>query len=175
MALATFDFPAFVAAFDGERTSHDLGWYDLADALWAQSDLLNAQRPQDHPMCGGAIGRLPARGETSCQYALFLLRWLDRPPEDFLAGEVVDVGKVRLPKAGPDQRLRFDLPALHGAINGERRAREMTWAQLADVVGCTPVRLTNLRTAKQADLALVMRVLQWLARPSSDFIHAADW
>lgn len=175
MALATFDFPAFAAAFDGERVTRDLGWYDLADVVWAQSAALNAQRPQDHPMCGGAMGRLPARGETSCQYALFLLRWLDRPPEDFLAGDVVDVGDVRLPKAGADRRLRWDLPAIHTALNDERRAREMTWSELADVIGCTPARLTNLRTAKQADLALVMRVVQWLARPSTDFIHAADW
>lgn len=175
MALPAFDFAAFTTALDTQRVQGNLGWYDLADQVWDQSVSLNAQRPQDHPMCGGAIGRLSARGETSCQYALFLLRWMGRAPEEFLTGDVVDVGKVHLPKAGPDKRLRWDLPVLHAAVNDERRAREMTWAQLADVIGCTPSRLTNLRGAKQADLALVMRVTQWLARPSTDFISAVSW
>ena len=175
MPLPTFDFPAFTAALDSARVERDLGWYDLADQVWDQSSMLNAGRPQDHPMCGGAIGRLASRGETSCQYALFLLRWLDRPPEDFLSGEVVDVGEVHLPHTDDSHRLRWNLPALHAAQNTERRAREMTWQQLSDEIGCTAARLTNLRTAKQADLALTMRVTQWLARPSSDFIEPTTW
>ncbi|WP_181445492.1 hypothetical protein [Flexivirga caeni] len=175
MALPVFDFAAFTTALNARRQQDDLGWYDLADQVWDQSAALNARRPQDHPMCGGAIGRLATRGETSCQYALFLLRWLDRAPEDFLTGEVCDVGTVRLPRAGTDSRLRWDLPGVHAAMNDQRQAREMTWADLADVIGCTPSRLTNLRSAKQADLALVMRVTQWLQRPSTDFIRAVDW
>ena len=51
----------------------------------------------------------------------------------------------------------------------------MTWTQLAGELRCTPARLTNLKTAKLADLALVMAITQWLARPASDFIHPADW
>jgi hypothetical protein len=42
-----------------------MGWYDLADELWDQSAQLNAER-EDHPLCGGAVSRLGARGETSC-------------------------------------------------------------------------------------------------------------
>ena len=38
-----------------------------------------------------------------------------------------------------------------------------------------PARLTNLRTARLADMALVMRTTQWLARPAADFIHPAEW
>jgi hypothetical protein len=175
MPLPTFDFPAFTTALNSARVERDLGWYDLADQVWDQAATLNAQRPQDHPMCGGAIGRLATRGEASCQYALFLLRWLDRPPEDFLIGEVVDVGEVHLLHTDRSHRLRWNLPELHVALNGERRARDMTWRDVADELGCTPSRLTNLRTAKQADLALTMRVTQWLARPSSAFIEATTW
>ena len=40
---------------------------------------------------------------------------------------------------------------------------------------CTPSRLTNLRTARQADMGLVMRVTQWLEVPAAKFIHAAQW
>jgi hypothetical protein len=40
---------------------------------------------------------------------------------------------------------------------------------------CTHSRLTNLRAARQADLALVMRLTQWLHRPAAAFIHPTRW
>jgi|SRR6478609_10224482 len=173
-ALPHFDFAAFTAALDGRRQELGLGWYDLADELWEQSADLNAQR-MDHPLCGGAVSRLPTRNATSCQYALFMLRWLGRAPEDFLAGPVIDVGDTRLPDAGPDRRLRWDLPELYTALNDRRNALGFTWADLAHEMGCTPSRLTNLRTARLADMDLAMRVTQWLGRPAADFIHPTRW
>ena len=171
-ALATFDFAAFFAAVDAARRDRGMGWYDLAGELWDQSAQLNAER-DDHPLCGGAVSRLGARGETSCQYALYLLRWLGRAPEEFLTGPARDVGNVRLPDPGPDSRLRWDLAQLHAALNDERQRRGLTWAGLAEQIGCTSSRLTNLRTARMADMALTMRVTQWLARPAAAFIHPA--
>jgi len=169
-----FDFAAFFAAVDAKRRDGGLGWYDVADELWEQSEQLNAER-DDHPLCGGAVGRLGDRGATSCQYALFMLRWLSRPPEDFLAGPPRQVGDTVLPQAGPGSRLRWDLPQLHEALNEERCARRLTWTQLAQELSCTPGRLTNLRTAKAADLELTMRVTQWLGRPAADFVKSAAW
>jgi hypothetical protein len=87
-AVATFDFAAFFAAVDDARRDRDMGWYDLAGELWEQSAQLNAERG-DHPLCGGAVSRLGARGEASCQYALYLLRWLGRAPEEFLTGRLL--------------------------------------------------------------------------------------
>lgn len=173
-ALPRFDFAAFVAAFDAERRERGLGWYEFADELWEQSSQLNAER-MDHPLCGGAVSRLGVRGATSCQYALFMLRWLGRAPEEFLTGQVTAVGEVRLPEAGPDKRLRWDLNQLHTALNEQRQERGLTWAELARELGCTPSRLTNLRTARMADLELTMRVTQWLGKPAAEFIHAAAW
>lgn len=172
-ALATFDFAAFFAAVDDARRARSMGWCDLSHELWDQSEQLNAER-DDHPLCGGAVSRLGARGETSCQYALYMLRWLGRAPEEFLAGPALDVGDVRLPNAGPDSRLRWDLAQLHAALNEERQRQGLSWAELSGQIGCTPSRLTNLRTARMADLALTMRVTQWLGRPASEFIHAAS-
>lgn len=171
---AEFDFDAFFGALDAERRVRGLGWYELADELWEQSADLNARR-DDHPLCGGAVSRQGARGETSCQYALFMLRWLGRAPEDFLTGAARDVGDTRLPDAGPDQRLRWDLGQLHAALNVQRQDRGLTWAELARDLDTTPARLTNLRTARFTDLALAMRVTQWLGRPAAAFIHPAAW
>jgi hypothetical protein len=173
-ALPVFDFAAFFGAFDAERRDRGLGWYEFAEELWRQSAELNAQRT-DHPLCGGAVSRLGARGATSCQYALFMLRWLSRAPEEFLSGSVVDVGDVRLPEPGPDSRLRWDLNQLYSALNEQRQARGLTWSGPGHELSCTPSRLTNLRTARMADMDLTMRVTQWLGKPAAEFIHAAQW
>jgi hypothetical protein len=111
-ALPVFDCGALFSALDAQRRDRGLDWRALADELWQQSSELNAQRT-DHPLCGGAIARLPKRGATSCQYALFMLRWLRHAPEDFLTGPVVDVGDVALPEAGTDSRLRWNLKRTH--------------------------------------------------------------
>ena len=88
---------------------------------------------------------------------------------------MVDVGDLRLAEAGPDRRLRWDLSQLHTALNEQRQRRELTWAELAQLIGCTPSRLTNLRTARMADLGLTMRITQWLEKPAAEFIHAVQW
>lgn len=130
--LPVFDCYALFNALDAQRRDLGLGWYELADELWQQSSDLNAQRSSDHPLCGGAVQRLQERGATSCQYALFMLRWLHRAPEDFLTGAVVDVGDIRLPEAGADSRLRWDLNQLHTGLNEQRRLQNLTWADLAE-------------------------------------------
>jgi hypothetical protein len=172
--LPVFDFAAFIDALDTERRARELSWFELADELWDQSSELNAQL-LDHPLCGGAVSRLGARGETSCQYALFMFRWLDRAPEEFLTGPTVDVGDIRLPAPGPGSRLRWDLNLLYTAVNAYRQEHRLTWTELARIIGCTPSRLTNLRTARMADLGLTMRLTQLLTRPAADFVHAAGW
>jgi hypothetical protein len=173
--LPVFDCGALFNALDAQRRDRGLGWYELADELWQQSSDLNGTRAGDHPLCGGAVQRLQERGATSCQYALFMLRWLRRAPEDFLTGPVLDVGDVRLPQAGTDSRLRWDLNQLHSALNDQRRRQNLTWADLAEKLDCTPARLTNLRTARLADMDLAMRITQWLRQPAAAFIHPAQW
>jgi hypothetical protein len=172
--LPVFDCDALFSALDAQRRDRQLGWYELADGLWQQSSDLNAQRT-DHPLCGGAVARLQIRRAISCQYALFMLRWLRRAPEDFLTGPVVDVGDVRLPEAGTDRRLRWNLTDVHAALNEQRRKRGLTWTELAQELDCTPSRLTNLRNARFADMDLAMRITQWLGQPAAAFIHPAQW
>jgi hypothetical protein len=172
--LPTFDGSALIRALDAQRADRGLGWTALADELWQQSSELNAQL-SDHSLCPGALVRTAKRGAMSCQYALPLLRWIGRAPEDFLTGPVVDVGDVRMPQAAPDRRLRWDLHQLHVALNEQRQERRLTWAALAVELNCTPSRLTNLRTARLADMDLTMRVTQWIGQPAASFIHPVRW
>jgi hypothetical protein len=173
-ALPAFDGGALISALDAQRADRGLGWSDLADELWNQSSQLNAQLA-DHSMCSGALVRTARRGTMSCQYALTLLRWIGRAPEEFLTGPVVDVGDGRLPAAAADRRLRFDLGQLYAALDQQRRERRLTWRELAGELDCTPSRLTNLRTARLADMDLTMRVTQWVRQPAAAFVHPAQW
>jgi hypothetical protein len=112
---------------------------------------------------------------TSCQHALFMLRWLGRTPESFLAGEEDGAGSA-LPAAGPDRRLRWNLRALYEAMDEKWRADGLTWVQLGRVLRCTPSQLTGLRTARFATgMGLAMRIVQWLGTPAADFVYAAGW
>ncbi len=169
-----FDGEAMIRVLDAQRAERGLDWNGLADALYEQSSDLNAELADNH-LCQGALVRTAKRGTMSCQYALIILRWIDRAPEDFLTGTPVDVGDTRLPAAGPDKRLRWDLPLLHGELDEHRRAQGLTWAALAHELDCTPNRLTNLKTARLADVDLTMRVTQHLRRPARAFVYPADW
>ena len=171
---SAFDGGALIRALDAEREDRGLTWSALADELWQQSVDLNA-RLADHALCPGALVRTAKRKTMSCQYALILLRWIRRAPEDFLVGAVVDVGDTRLPEAGPDTRLRWDLSELHAALNEYRTEGRLTWAEVARELDCTPNRLTNLKTARLADMGTVMGITQRLAQPAARFVHAAQW
>lgn len=171
---AGFDGAALIRALDEQREHRGLNWNELADALHGQSSELNDELG-DHGLCQGALVRTARRGTMSCQYALILLRWLGRPPEDFLAGPAVDVGDTRLPDAGPDRRLRWDLPRLYAVLDEQRRERGLTWVALGHELGCSPGRLTNLRTARLADMGLAMQVTQWVGRPAAGFVDSTRW
>lgn len=168
-----FDGEAMIRVLDAQRADRGLDWNGLADALYQQSSDLNAELADNH-LCQGALVRTARRGTMSCQYALIILRWIERAPEDFLT-RTVDVGDTRLPAAGPDKRLRWDLSLLHSALDEHRREQGLTWTALARELGCSPNRLTNLKTARLADMDLTMRVTQHIRRPAAAFIHPARW
>jgi hypothetical protein len=172
--LPTFDCRALIEALDAQRAERELGWTPLAHELWQQSYDLNVELGDD-ALCPGALVRIVQRDWMTCQYALIILRWVRRAPEEFLTGPVVDVGGTTLPQPGPQWRLRWDLGEVHALLNQRRQDEGLTWTALADVIGCTPSRLTNLRTARLADMNLAMRVTQWMGQPAAKFIHPARW
>ncbi len=170
-----FDIQALYAALDERRTSEGLTWRGVADALWDESHDLNIQR-NDHPISPATISGMSQRGDISCQHALFILRWLDRPAEDFIAQPRPGTAGVPLPSADPAHRLRWNLFALYRALDAARTARGATWGATAERLHCQPGQLTGLRTVKFAiGMRLTMRICQGLRRPSADFIYAADW
>jgi hypothetical protein len=181
-AKAEFDTLALFAALDAQREERGLSWPGVARAIWELSSELNARRG-DHPISPATLTGMTKRGDVSCQHALFMLRWLDRPPESFLRGATT-VAPGDLPAAGPDRRLRWNLhttprrrwPGLYEAMDDQRRSEGLTWPELAQRLGCTPNQLNGLRNARFAmSMTLAMRITQWLERPAAEFIYAAGW
>jgi hypothetical protein len=172
MAVNVFDHQAFFAAIDSRRRDQKLSWPALAVAVWDQSRVLN-ERHDDHPISAATIKKM-ADG-TSCQHALFLLRWLGVPPEAFIAVPQPRTVGIPLPRADEAQRLRWHIRKLYGSLNASRTARGETWQQTAERLHCTPSQLTGLRTARfTTGMELAMRITQALCRPAADFIFAAS-
>jgi hypothetical protein len=175
MVMLEFDGMALFEAMDAHRVSRGLSWPQVADELWELSAVLNSRR-HDHPISPSTLSGMARRGNTSCQHALFILRWLGRTPESFLTGEDGANGGSPLPEVGPDRRLRWDLKALYDAMDKRRREDGLTWPQLAVVLRCTPSQISGLRKVRFAiNIKLVMRVVQWTGRPAADFVYAAVW
>jgi hypothetical protein len=173
-ARGGFDAGAFFAAMDERRQLEGLSWSGLAAVIWEQSWILNGQR-DDHPISPDTLKNLGKRG-GSCQHALFVLRWLDCPPETFIAEPRPGTAGVPLPETDEAHRLRWNLKKLYATLDAARGARGATWRQTADVLRCTPSQLTGLRTAKFATgMGLAMRITQGLHRPAADFVYIARW
>ncbi len=170
-----FDIAALFDALDAQRRNRALSWQGVARELWEQSATLNALR-NDHPISASTLTGMVKRRDTTCQHALFMLRWLGRTPESFMPGSTADATRTALPSVGPDQRLRWDLPKLYEALDSQRRRRSFTWQQLAREVRCTPSQISGLKRVRFAiGMRLAMRIVTWLKRPACDFVYAAYW
>lgn len=178
-----FDAQALYRALDAQREDRALTWRGVARELWEMSSELAKRRGEDHPIAASTLKNLAKHGDTSCQHALFMLRWLGRDPEDFVPGAPARTC-APLPTAGADRRLRWhlhatprrDLPGLYEVLDQRRRDRDLAWSQLAHELRCGPSQLTGLRTARFAiRMTLAMAITQWLERPAADFVYAAQW
>jgi hypothetical protein len=174
--IRRFDAAALHSALDARRIELGLSWRQVADQLWKLSSELNDRR-HDHPISPSTLTNMADKPRTSCQHALFMLRWLGRNPESFLKGNTDgDDPRFALPAAGPDRRLRWSLKLLWATMDEKRRQEGLTWPELAQLLGCSPNQLTGLRTARFATgMDLAMRIVQWIGRPTADFVYPAKW
>ena len=85
MVIRPFDGAALHSALEARRQELGLSWRQVADQIWQLSSELNDRR-HDHPISPSTLTNMATRPRTSCQHALFMLRWLGRNPESFLEG-----------------------------------------------------------------------------------------
>jgi hypothetical protein len=173
--IRPFDTAALYQALDARRTKLGVSWQGVAHQIWELSCDLNDRR-RDHPISPSTLTNMAKKPRTSCQHALFMLRWLGRTPESFLRGATGDDQRFALPQAGPDRRLRWSLKLLYASMDEKRQQDGLTWSALAAILRCSPNQLTGLRTAKFATgMDLAMRIVQWIGRPAADFVYPATW
>jgi hypothetical protein len=160
---------------DAKRSHRKLSWREVAQEIWDQSATLNRRR-QDHPISQSTLTGIAKRGDCTCQHALFILRWLGLAPESFMTNPPKKPLDTTLPKAGPERRLRWDLAKLYSALDAQRRRKDLTWAELARNLRCSPNQLTGIKTVRYAiGMKLAMRIAQWLEQPAASFLYAAKW
>jgi hypothetical protein len=173
--MREFDAAALYEALNAERVRRGVSWRLAADSIWEQSAELNRQR-RDHPISPSTLIGIAKRGDTTCQHALFMLRWLGRSPESFLSPVPATPDQAALPVAGPHHRLRWNLRAMYDALDARRRDRQLSWIDLAKELRCSQHQLTGIRTARYAiGMRLAMRIVQWLDCPASTFVRAEMW
>ena len=171
-----FDTDALYRALDAERVRRGMSWNNVAKEIWELSPEVIKQRPDDHPFSATTIRSMKEKHRTSCQHALFMMRWLNMAPECFLKEPPVEAGNIILPDGGTGKRPRWSLKRLYLALDAKRQAEGKTWAGTAAILGCSANQLTGLRTAKFAtNIDLAMRIVQWTNKRSTDFMYLADW
>lgn len=175
VSVRGFDPAAVYAAIEATKAERGLSWAGVAGEMWAEAEALHAsQDGQQHPISISTITQLGSGNDTSCQHALVMLRWLGRPPEDFIAQPQPGTAGVPLPEPGPEFMIRWDLRATYEALNTLRLERKASWEQVSVRLYCSPHQLTGLRTAKYGTrMRLAMRISQALRRPASDFVVAS--
>lgn len=91
----------------------------------------------------------------------------------------------RGPKLGKGASVfKFDMSALQAALDGERRARGLTWVELAAEINepfkntpFIPISVGTVRTMttkRSVTSAVVLQVLRWLRRTPESFLAGRD-
>jgi hypothetical protein len=164
--LGDFDMAALYAALDERRVGRGLTWAGVTREINRPD-----ARPVLHPISVSSVtGTRNGRGGEG-NIVLAMLLWLDRTPESFVPNHPAPATPDKfLPHPPPDRHLRWDVPALHTALNEQRQERAMTWKQVADEIGgFTPAMLTGLATGRHIVFPRVMRLVAWLGEPAVSF------
>ena len=80
--------------------------------------------------------------------------------------------------------LKFDMRALQNALDGQRRARKLTWDELAAEINepfkhtpSIPISVGTIRTMttkRSVTSAVVLQILRWLRRTPESFLAGRD-
>lgn len=71
-------------------------------------------------------------------------------------------------------RTHIDVPGLYAALDGARRARGLSWRQLAAEVGCSPSTMTRLANGHRPDADAFVALSSWLKMPAENFTTTDD-
>ena len=169
-----FELAALYRALDERRIAAGLSWQALTREI--NDRAVEGGSAQPRAIAASTVRGLRDKRVAEGDGVLQMLLWLGRTPESFVPGHpLADAPEAALPDLGPHLVLRWDVRALHLAVEQQRTGRGMTWPQVAREVGCWPVELTGLARARRVGFPGVMRILRWLGRPAAQFTRASEW
>src|SRR4051812_32633850 len=88
------------------------------------------------------------RGSAGCQHVLPVIQWVGRAPESFTV-DGASVEGALLPDPAPGRwRWYWDMTELNEALEAQRAARGMTWADVAAALGTTLAEIKSVQRAK---------------------------
>ena len=185
MRSTDFSLAALYAALDAQRQARGMTWQEAVREMGERSGLAPPKPSTGRRAKGGPVPRwsisrstvvnLRERSAAEGDGVLQMLRWLNRPPEAFVAGSGAVGAAFDLPAVPPHQILRFDTRALHTALDAQRIARRLTWRQVADEIeGIRPASLTRLKHGGRISFPQVMRITRWLGKPTAQFARGFD-
>ena len=70
-----------------------------------------------------------------------------------------------------DRMHRFDVAALHAAMDSERRSRRLTWKDVAAESGVSASTLTRLSQGRQPDVNSLAALTGWLGISADHFMR----
>ncbi len=70
-----------------------------------------------------------------------------------------------------DRTNRFDVDALHAAMDSERRSRRLTWKEVAAESGVSASTLTRLSQGRQPDVNSLAALTAWLGMSADQFMR----
>ena len=166
-----FDVDALYAALDERRQSRSWTWRQVMRDINGQFE-----RVPPRSIATSTITGMRRRSALEGDGVLQMLRWLGRAPEDFVPGHPQSAPGTALPLVSRGRILRFDVPAIHAAIDARRAEREMTWAEVAREIGGVSVTgLTRMAKGGRTAFPLIIRIARWLGRPVASLTHIVDW
>ncbi len=65
--------------------------------------------------------------------------------------------------------IRFDAKALYVALDEQRRAREMSWEQVAAAIGVSAATITRTRIGGRLEVDGMLAMVSWLGVPVETF------
>ena len=72
------------------------------------------------------------------------------------------------------QSGRFNAVALYQALDAQRSARSMSWAQVADEIGVSVSTLTNTKRGGRMEVDGMLAMVRWLDRTVESFTFGAS-
>ena len=70
-----------------------------------------------------------------------------------------------------DRTSRFNVDALHAAMDSERRSRRLTWKEVAAESGVSASTLTRLSQGRQPDVNSLAALTAWLGMSADHFMR----